>query len=234
VILGIIQARIGSTRLPGKVLREVVGKPLLQHMLERVSRSEFVDKFVVATSTKPADDAIEELCLRIGVICYRGSESDVLDRYYQCATSFEPMPRHVVRLTADCPMHDPKVIDFVVQKYLNARVDYATNSFPPLYEDGFDVEVFSFATLEAAWRCATTHHEREHVTPYIRESSEFTRLEHKYVSDYAYKLSVDTLSDSELTKSIFERLYRPEHVFTMNDVVRLLKNEPSLLHGRAQ
>ena len=107
MIAAIIQARMGSTRLPGKVLKEVEGKPLLQHMIERVTKSKLVDEFVVATSLKETDMKIENLCHRLNVRCFRGSEDDVLDRFYQCVKSIEPVPEYIVRLTADCPLHDP-------------------------------------------------------------------------------------------------------------------------------
>lgn len=229
MILGVIQARMASTRLPGKVLKEVEGKPLLQHMIERVSRSKLVDEFVIASSMKPEDDAIESLCNRLNIRCYRGSENDVLDRFYKCATSSGVVPDYIVRLTADCPLHDPDIIDFIVQRFLEKNVDYMTNSFEPLYEDGFDVEVFTFSALENAWQNATKKSEREHVTPYIKNSPSFNICKEKYNSDYNYKLSVDSLRDFELVKQIFAQLYVPDEMFGFNDVMTLLENNPSLL-----
>ncbi|MGB2728971.1 MAG: glycosyltransferase family protein [Halobacteriota archaeon] len=231
MILGIIQARMGSTRLPGKVLKEVEGKPLLQHMIERVTKSKLVDEFVVATSLKEKDMEIENRCHQLNVRCFRGSEDDVLDRFYQCAKSFEPVPEYIVRLTADCPLHDPKVIDFVVRNFLEKKVDFMTNSFEPLYEDGFDVEIFTFSALEDAWKNATKKSEREHVTPYIRNTNSFKNYKQKYCSSYNYKLSVDTISDFELIEQIFANLYAPktDKMFGLNEVVSLLENNPSLL-----
>lgn len=229
MIICMIQTRMGSTRLPGKVMKEVEGKPLLQHMIERMIRSKFVDKFVVATSVEKDNDIIEKLCKQLGIHCCRGSENDVLDRYYQCAKSFNPIPEYIVRVTADCPLHDPKVIDFVVQKFLEKKVDYMTNSFEPLYEDGFDVEIFTFSALGEAWKNATKKSEREHVTPYIRNSTSFKIYNEKYCSKYTYKLSVDTQNDFELIKQIFSQLYEPGKIFGLNEVVSLLKANPSLL-----
>lgn len=229
MILGIIQARMGSTRLPGKVLKEVEGKPLLQHMIERVTESKLVDEFVVATSLKEKDMEIENLCHRLNVRCFRGSENDVLDRFYQCAKSFEPVPEYIVRLTADCPLHDPKVIDFVVRKFLEEEVDYMTNSFPPLWEDGFDVEIFTFFALKEAWKNAKTKYEREHATPYIRDSNRFKIYKQKYRNSYDYKLSVDTISDFELIEQIFTKLYVSNKIFGLKEVVSLLESNPSLL-----
>lgn len=224
-----IQARMGSTRLPGKVMKEVEGKPLLQHMIERITRSKLVDEFVVATSVEEKNDAIENLSSRLNIRCFRGSEDDVLDRYYQCAKSFDPIPEYIVRVTADCPLHDPKVIDFVVRKFLEKKVDYMTNSFEPLYEDGFDVEIFTFSALEEAWKNATKKSEREHVTPYIRNSTSFKIYKEKYCSRYNFKLSVDSPNDFELIKQIFAHLYVPDKIFGMNEVVSLLEANPSLL-----
>lgn len=229
MIICMIQTRMGSTRLPGKVMKEIEGKPLLQHMIERMIRSRFVDMFVVATSVKKENDVIENLCTKLGIHCCRGSENDVLDRYYKCAKSFHPVPEFIMRVTADCPMQDPDVIDFVVQKFLEKKVDYMTNSFEPLYEDGFDVEIFRFSALEEAWKKATRKSEREHVTPYIRNTVSFIKYYEKYYSTYNYKLSVDTPNDFELVKQIFSRLYKPDKIFSMKDVVNLLKANPSLL-----
>lgn len=220
---------MGSSRLPGKVLKEVEGKPLLQHMLERVSKSNLVDKFVVATSSKRSDLRIKQLCDKMNFPSFRGSEDDVLDRFYQCAISFKPVPEYIVRLTADCPLHDPKVIDFVVQRFLEEKVDYMTNSFAPLYEDGFDVEIFTFSALEQARKSAKTKYEREHVTPVIKYSNRFKVHKQKYCGSYAYKLSVDDSSDFELTKQILAKLYVPDKMFGINEVASLLESNPSLL-----
>lgn len=229
MILGIIQARMGSTRLPGKVLRVVEGKPLLQHMIERVTRSKLVDEFVVATSVSQKDLEIENLCNRLKMRCFRGSEDDVLDRYYKCAISFKPVPDYIVRLTADCPLHDPKVIDFVVQTFLEKKVDYMINSFEPVYEDGFDVAIFTFSALEDAWKNATKKSEREHVAPYILNSTSLKGYRQKYCDRYHYKLSVDDPSDLELIKQIFAHLYKSKRDFGLIDVLNLLESKPSLL-----
>ena len=229
MIIAIIQARMGSTRLPGKAMKEVLGKPLLQHMIERVTESKFVYEFVVTTSIEEKDIIIEKLCDRLNITCFRGSEEDVLDRYYQCAKSFKPIPEYIVRLTSDCPLHDPNVIDFCVQKFLETKVDFMTNSFEPLFEDGFDVEIFTFSALEKAWKNTTMKSEREHLTPYIKNSPGFKIYKEKYCTNYNYKLSVDSPSDFELVKQIFEKLYISNEMFRFEDVMNLLKNNPSLL-----
>jgi spore coat polysaccharide biosynthesis protein SpsF (cytidylyltransferase family) len=235
MILGIIQARMGSTRLPGKVMKVVEGKPLLQHMVERVTQSKKVDTFVIATTVSPEDDRIQALCNQLHIPCFKGSVNDVLDRYYQCARTFKPVPRYIVRLTADCPLHDPKVIDFVVQRFLEKNVDYMTNSFSPVFEDGFDVEIFTYEVLTYAWENATGISEREHVTPFIHkmanldEKTPFKIYTEKYSKKYHYKLSVDTATDFRVVKQIFALLYNSDKNFGMLDVIDLLEKDPSLL-----
>ncbi|MBN1431628.1 MAG: glycosyltransferase family protein [Methanomicrobiaceae archaeon] len=236
MILGIIQARSGSSRLPAKVLKVVEGKPLLQHMLERVQRSKMVDSFVVATTILKDDDSIARLCDELGVDCFRGSEDDVLDRYYQCAVSSVPQPDYIVRLTADCPLHDPEVIDFVVNRFLAVGADYMTNSFPPVFEDGFDTEIFSFNALKYAWENAKRKSDREHVTPFIHkmafpdEETPFKIYTEKSNERYHYKLSVDTPKDFEIVREIFSELYPENSGFGMSDVIDLLERKPELLN----
>ena len=229
MIIGIVQARMGSTRFPGKVLRYIDDKTLLQHMIERIKRSKLIDKFVIATSVEAENSLIEDFCNKVGVSCFRGSENDVLDRYYKCVKSLDPLPDIIVRMTADCPLSDPNVIDFVVRELIDKKVDYVTNSFEPLFEDGFDVEAFTFEALEVAWKNSTLRSEREHVTPYMKKSSAINKIYKKYSHDYIYKLSVDTPNDFKLIQNIFSQLYSPEKIFTMMDVVNLLKSYPEML-----
>ena len=150
--VAIIQARMGSTRLPGKVLMPIGELPMLYHVVSRAGQAALVDRVVVATSTAAADEAIAEFCASKAVGCFRGSETDVLDRYYQTALSVGAST--LVRLTADCPMLDPAVIDRVVERfqYLPAAYDYVSNVDPPTFPDGLDTEVFSFSALDRAWR----------------------------------------------------------------------------------
>lgn len=223
----VIQARMGSTRLPGKVLREICGVPMLALLLSRLKDAKRIDAIVVATSTDKLDDALAEFCARFGVACYRGSESDVLDRYYKAALPFNP--DHVVRVTADCPLNHAEVVDFVVDAYLESGCDYYSNSNhePDYLEDGFDVEVFSFAALEAAWKNARLLSEREHVTPYIKNSGHYTCGWKKYRADYHTKLSVDSPADFAAVTAIFEH-FAPERQFGMADVLDLLAKKPEI------
>jgi spore coat polysaccharide biosynthesis protein SpsF len=224
----IIQARMGSTRLPGKVLKKVKGKTLLEWLYTRIHSAQTVHKIVVATTANKEDDAIEQFCIEQGIDCYRGSDWDVLDRYYQAAKIV--MPDNVIRITSDCPLHHHKVIDFVVNNYLLSGNDYFSNSNhePDYLEDGFDVEVFSFRALETAWKEAKLLSEREHVTPYIKNSGKFTCGWKKYAQEYTYKLSVDSENDFKAVQMIFNA-FGDSADFSMEDIMSLLQDRPEIL-----
>ena len=165
-VVAIVQARMSSTRLPGKVWADVAGHPILWHVVQRLRRARLLNQIVIATSENPADDAIAQFCEQDGILCYRGSEADVLDCYYKAASLHSADV--VVRITADCPLIDPAVVDKVVHRFLDEGSDYVTNNLRYTYPDGLDTEVFSFAALAQAWREAKKPSEREHVTPYLR------------------------------------------------------------------
>lgn len=224
----IIQARMGSTRLPGKVLKTIKGYSLLELQQLRIRPAKLVDKIVIATTQNREDDAIEQFCKEKNILCSRGSDWDVLDRYYQAAKNFQP--KNVIRVTSDCPLHHHTVIDFVIQEYLKSGKDYFSNSNnePDFLEDGFDVEVFSFSALEIAWKEAKLLSEREHVTPYIKNSGKFSCGWKKYNPDYQFKLSVDSENDFRVAETIFSS-FDSISEFTMNDVCELLKKKPQIL-----
>lgn len=248
--VAIIQARMGSYRLPGKVLQHIAGQPMLWHIVQRARQAMRVDQVVVATSTARADDPIEEYCLAHEFICFRGSETDVLDRYYQ--TAIFTNAEVVVRLTADCPLHDPRVIDQVVSAFAQGKFDYVSNVAPPTYPDGLDTEVFTFATLKETWLHASLASEREHVTPYIREHSaenlENLKQEnpvgaegsdnHLVVNKFrthnvihtsnlsSLRWTVDELTDLAFVRAIFHAIGRSD--FGMEDVLSLLNYAPHL------
>jgi len=226
--LVIIQARMGSTRLPGKVLKTIKGHTLLELQQMRIREAKRVDRIVIATTTNPEDDAIEAFCRDKGILCSRGSDWDVLDRYYQAAKPHNPT--NVIRITSDCPLHHHRVVDFVIGEYLASGKDYFSNSNhePDVLEDGFDVEVFSFAALETAWREAKLLSEREHVTPYIKNSGRFTCGWKKYNPAYQYKLSVDSPNDFRMAEAIFNA-FDSITGFGMNEVVALLQARPEIL-----
>ncbi len=166
-IVGIIQARMGSTRLSGKMMKEILGKPMVAHVFDRLKSSKEVTEFWLATTVDPADDVLAEWAKTNGIKYYRGSVNDVLDRYYQTAVAAEA--EVVVRITGDCPLADYQVLDRVVAEYVSEhpKFAYVCNTQPPTFPDGLDTEVFAFSTLQKAWQEAALQSEREHVTPYI-------------------------------------------------------------------
>jgi spore coat polysaccharide biosynthesis protein SpsF (cytidylyltransferase family) len=219
---------MGSSRLPGKVLKKIRGHSLLEIQQMRIKPSKLVNEIIIATTTNSEDDAIEIFCKEKNIYYYRGSDWDVLDRYYQAAKKFNPT--NVIRVTSDCPLHHYSVIDFVIEEYVKSGKDYFSNSNhePDYLEDGFDVEVFSFKALETAWNEAKLLSEREHVTPYIKNSGKFTCGWKKYNKDYQYKLSVDSENDFKAVEAIFNS-FESLTDFGMNDILELLKSKPEIL-----
>lgn len=215
---------MSSTRLPGKALATVLGRPLLGYVVSRVLLSNEVEEVKVATSRENSDDAIASFCRAEGIPCYRGKLEDVLDRYFCAAQESGADP--VVRITADCPLIDPQVIDLVVSKYLEGNTDYASNTLERSYPTGLDTEVFSYAALERAWREATWRSEREHVTPYIRKHPEYFRLRNvSYESDLsAMPWTVDRPEDLEFVRQIYRWLDSP--TAGMAQVLEVLKQHP--------
>jgi len=228
-ILCIVQARMSSSRLPGKVLKEVIDRPLLSYMIERIKPSKNLSKIVIATSWDLSDDPITNWCIENNIAGFRGSLNDVLDRFYQCAISQDPVLDTIIRLTADCPLHHYEVIDFAIDYFHVNDLDYFTNSFEPDYEDGFDVEVFKTDVLKEAWKNARKPSEREHVTLWIRNNPAFKKGFKKYRDEYKFKLSVDSLDDFILVEKIIEHFYKKDPLFTIDDVILLLKEHPEYL-----
>lgn len=210
-IIAITQARYGSTRLPGKVLKEVNGATLLEIHLKRILRAKKIDDVVVATTNEPEADKISEIAAANHVEIYRGSTDDVLDRFYNAARVMRA--DWVVRLTSDCPLIDPELIDLVIERTLEANADYGTNTFENLFPDGQDVEVFSFKSLKTAWEDAKLQSEREHVTPYIRKNTNieggklFTGFSYQSETDYSkVRMTVDEPADLRLTEILIGQL----------------------------
>jgi spore coat polysaccharide biosynthesis protein SpsF (cytidylyltransferase family) len=221
---------MGSTRLSGKVMLEISGKPVLWHVINRVSKSKLIDWLVVATTTNCEDDTIEKFCNQIHIPVYRGSEDDVLDRYYQCARKFDI--ENIVRITADCPLHDSSVIDLVIERYRQGNYDYVSNIDPPTYPDGIDVEVFSFQALDSAWRDASLVSEREHVTPYIRKHRDIFKISNVTNKENlsSYRWTLDQAEDFEFIQKIY-RKFKESNVdeFYMKDIIGLLEKNPELI-----
>ena len=227
MILGVIQARMSSSRLPGKVLKPLLGVPMLGRQIERVRRARRLDDLVIATSTGSADEAIAELCQQLQVGCFRGSLDDVLDRFHGAAQA--AAADHVVRLTGDCPLSDPEIIDAVVALHLEGDYDYTSNAHPPTYPDGLDVEVVRFASLEKAWRQARLPSQREHVTPYLYEPGLFRTGNLSHDIDLSgLRWTVDEPEDFELIETIYRALHAELPEFLMADVLALLERQTHL------
>jgi spore coat polysaccharide biosynthesis protein SpsF len=226
--VAIVQARMASTRLPGKVLADIAGHPMLWHVLRRVGGSRLLDSVMVATTVDARDDAVVELARSAGVAVFRGSCDDVLDRYHRAAESAGAAS--VARITADCPLIDPAVIDRVLDAYLAREVDYASNGLPPTFPDGLDTEVFRVEALADSWREATLPSEREHVTRFIREHPQRYRLANvRHREDLsALRWTVDQPEDLAFVRSVFAALGCDEDGFAMETVLELVRGEPRL------
>jgi spore coat polysaccharide biosynthesis protein SpsF len=226
--VAIIQARIGSTRLPGKVLKDIGGRTMLARVVRRTRRATLLDEVVVATTVKTADEAIVAECVRLGVPVFRGDEQDVLDRYYRAAQAHQAQA--VVRITSDCPLIEPRVIDKVLRAFLDARPDYASNSLGRTYPRGLDTEVMTLSALEHAWRQAQDAFERVHVTPYLyRNPKLFKLLSVTNDQNYGdYRWTVDTPEDLTFVRQVYERLGNDDSI-GWTDVLALLAREPALV-----
>lgn len=228
-VAAIIQARMGSTRLPGKVLKKVLGKTLLEYQIERVKRAKTIDEIIIATTTKESDDPIVQLCQQLSIPYYRGSEADVLSRYYETATKFGVDV--VVRLTSDCPIVDPNVIDKVVEHYLENkdRYDYVSNTLARTYPRGMDTEVMSYEVLKRAHEEAKELVYREHVTAYIYHHPDQFRLCNvsNGEDESRHRWTVDTEEDFELIEKIISKIYPEKTHFNMDDVLKLIDENPT-------
>ena len=234
MILAILQARTSSSRLPRKVMLPLAGSPMLARQIERLRRACRIDRLVLATSDRPEDDCVAELAENAGVHSYRGSLDDVLDRFYRAA---EPhRPRHVVRVTGDCPLADWEVIDGCVDFALAGGFDYASNTLNPTWPDGLDVEVCTFGALAEAWAEADTPVEREHVTPFIIRRPDRFRLgsfENRDADLPHLRWTVDEPADYQFVSRVYEALYEGNPAFTTSDVLALLEREPELAQVNA-
>ena len=224
----IIQARLGSTRLPGKTLIEIAGRPMLGHVVDRVRRIAGVEQIIIATTTKPNDQAIVSFAEAEGLPVYTGSEEDVLDRFYQAARLFKASI--IIRITPDCPLLDVAVSEQVLTRFLQGDVDYASNTNPPTFPDGLDTEVFSFAALEQTWHEAKLPSEREHVTAYMWKNSGKFRLANVSNSTdlSALRWTVDEPRDLAFVRAVCNHLDPTTTSFGMAEVLALLQAQPEL------
>jgi len=227
MLAAIIQARLGSSRLPGKALADVAGKPMLERLVERVRASRHVEEIVIATTEKPQDEALVEFARKQELKVMRGSETDVLDRFYQAAKTFGV--KTIVRVTPDCPLMDPEIIDQVVELFRSGEFDYASNTMGKRFPDGMDVEVFSFEALERAHRETEVASDREHVTPYIKASGKFRIAALEASEDLSnLKWSVDHEVDLAFARAVYARLGSNGHHFGMEDILALVRKSPEL------
>lgn len=231
-VICIIQARIGSTRLPGKVLKKICDKTVLEHDIDRLKSIKSIDKIVIATTTLERDNIIVEEAKRLGVSYFRGSEEDVLSRYYYAAK--ENNADVIVRVTSDCPLIDSEISEKIIGFYLNNSIyyDYISNSIQRTYPRGLDTEVFSFKALEKAYKEAVSRRDREHVTPYIWDNPNIYRLYHyKNDVDYSHlRWTLDTEEDLELIEKIYDLMYdKYNNCFGMKQVLKLYDKYPQLI-----
>jgi len=232
-VVGIVQARMASSRLPGKVLMPVLGKPLIIHELDRLVRSKLINELWLATSDDASDDGLAEEVEKRGFRVYRGSQNDVLERFSLLAQRAKADV--VVRLTGDCPLHDPEIVDFVISAFLHANPvrSYGSNIWPPTFPDGLDVEVFTFAALRDAADHCVQPLEREHVTPGIHGQFRDEKPEIVNVTapaDFSHlRWTLDYPEDYAVIRAVFETLYPEIPNFTWQDVLALMTKEPDLI-----
>lgn len=224
--IAIVQARMGSVRFPGKVMRRINGLPMIELLLRRLAKSALVDQVIVATSVDPRNAPLVEHVRGLGFEVFLGSEADVLDRYYQAAKPHRPDA--VVRITGDCPLVDPELVDEIVGTYASGGAEYVSNTMPPTYPDGLDVEVFSFSALEQAAQQATKPADREHVTPFIRESGLFKTANCSNERDFsAERWTVDEARDMDVVASVFSH-FHPRIDFHWREVIALRDSQPAI------
>jgi len=232
--VAIIQARMGSTRLPGKVMKQLCGKTVLAHVISRVQACSLVDEVIVATTTYPSDDVIVVESVKCGAEWFRGSEEDVLERYYLAAKEYKADV--VVRVTSDNPLVDPEVLSQMLEYFKSETecgldIDYLSNSLNRSYPLGLDAEVFTFATLERTQTEAHKPYEREHVTPYIYEHPEiFSLYNQTWDEDFsAYRWTLDSEEDLMLISEIYSALYKDGEIFTTDEVLALINGKPEFV-----
>lgn len=228
-VITFIQARLGSTRLPGKVLMDLEGRPVLLRVVDRVRRAVGIDDVVVLTTIEKKDLPLVQLCASEGIRVFCGSENDVLDRFYQAARLLSPT--QIIRVTADCPVLDPAVLSATLSLHLSSGADYTSNTLTERFPDGEDVEVMTFEALQKAWRAAKLSSEREHVTPYIRKHPElFHQSSYVGVDDHStMRWTLDTEEDYRFLKTLYGALGDGDSCFGMDDILAFISRNPGVL-----
>ncbi|MFI5180659.1 MAG: cytidylyltransferase domain-containing protein [Thermoanaerobaculia bacterium] len=238
-VVTVIQARTGSSRLPGKILLPLAGAPVLVRIVERVTMARHVGAVIIATTVLPEDDRIQTLCWERGILCFRGDPTDLLDRHYRAAAVFGA--DLVAKIPSDCPLIDPMVIDRVLGVAISrpGRFEYISNLHPPSWPDGNDVEVMTFAALETAWREANRPHEREHTTPFLWDQPDRFRIanvcwETGRDLSRSHRFTLDYPEDYELIRHVYEALWPSNPSFGTEDVVDLLERLPDVAARNAR
>jgi spore coat polysaccharide biosynthesis protein SpsF len=231
-VVAILQARCSSTRLPNKILEKILDKAMIQHQLERIQRCKNIEQLVVATSTDESDDKLVDLCEKLNVNIYRGDLNNVLDRFYQTALLYNA--DIVVRLTGDCPLADPKLIDEVIQLHIKEQNNYTSNTETETFPDGLDVEVFNFLDLKHAWKNAVNTSDLEHVTPYIRNNQMIQKGSYTSEINYSnYRWTVDEQKDLDFVRKIYSTLGEKGEFFGSQDIYNLLTDKPEIMEINA-
>ena len=227
--IAIVQARMGSTRLPGKVLKKIKDKTILDYVIERLKFCNEIEDIVLATTTDKKDDVLEKYALSKGISYFRGSEEDVLSRYYKAAKNYKA--DIIVRITSDCPLIDPEIVDEIIKKHIENKADYTANIIERTYPRGLDTEVFNFDVLEETYKNADERTQRAHVTPYIKEHPDKFKLQniaaHKKIKRPDIRITVDTKEDFELIEKII--LHFNNLDFKAEDIINFLDKNPELL-----
>lgn len=230
-IIAVVQTRMGSTRLVGKVLKKIRGKPMIWHVVNRLRFSKNINDIILAIPNTKENDILEKFAQDNKIKCFRGSEQDVLSRYYQAAKEYKG--EVIVRITSDCPLIDPQIVDLVIEKHLDSGVDYTSNTLKRTFPRGLDAEVFDFKVLEKNYKEAKKDSEKEHVTPYTYLHPEIFSLQNIEAEGKLRRpefwLTVDTKEDLELVREIYKRLYKPSKIFYTEEIIDLLDKHFKLL-----
>lgn len=227
-IIAIIQARLGSTRFPQKVFADLSGKPMIWHVINRLKYSTKINHIVLATTDTHLDDELAKWAINENISLFRGSENNVLERFYFAAKKYEA--DIIVRITADDPFKDPEIIDRVIEKLILEKLDFAYNNNPPTFPEGLDTEVFTFDALEKAYLKSVDDYEKEHVTQYFYRNIDMFKQSNLMNTENLSHLrwTIDTKPDYEMAIQVYDKLYKENEIFLMNDILKLIFHEPSI------
>lgn len=228
-IIAIIQARSDSKRLPKKVLKKALNKPMIIHQLQRIKQSKYITQIILATSNKKSDNKLTKIVQNNGYKVFRGNKNNVLKRFFDCSKELNLNKKDIIiRLTGDCPLHDSGIIDETIKEFLKQDIDYISNCTNPIYPDGFDTEVFNTKSLHLAYKNATKKYQKEHVTPYIKETKKLKTANINNPPNHPeYRLTLDRKEDFKLIKYIFN--YFNSTYFSFKEIIKFLEKNPNLL-----